>query len=495
MTDPRLRLVDGTDLAGQGPAVLDALDRVRVIIWPGPSAAANAVLVALAVRLFAHVELAAEAELDFPWGPALLSELMARLAWLRPVPATSPVTDRVVSVGRAGVRADLGVGGGAWTVRLAREAQPLDDEPGPAHGLRVAAALAVAELVKEALSPLGWVSRRLDQSLVWNLIDHQLRPAPMTTTTTTTTKPIAVAIGGVGSVGTSLIAALTDNADGIFSEIPLVDPEVFDARNPFRYPGLIDDPCGQAKVEWARQRLAEAGVTADTYQTDIASWVRERPSPGFDGILIASPDTVKGRQDVTDALARTTITVGVAGMAFHVSRNHLGDGLACPYCQCVPLGPASTQAGVYATQTGLSLERVLQLLQPGAELTCADIAAVRADGRLSGIDGLIGHRIETLVARAYAEIQLPGSSSQDARPVLLAAPHVSLIAGTIAAAEIRKAQLDLPMLDRRVDLDLTGLPQGLVRRPGRDSTGRCLCASPFRQRWMRQLYPETSSRG
>lgn len=70
----------------------------------------------------------------------------------------------------------------------------------------------------------------------------------------------------------------------------------------------------------------------------------------------------------------------------------------------------------------------------------------------------------------------------------LAAPQVSLIAGAIAAAELRKAQLGLPLLDRRIDIDLTGLPQGMLRRPACDSSGRCLCASPFRQRWMRELY-------
>jgi hypothetical protein len=39
-----------------------------------------------------------------------------------------------------------------------------------------------------------------------------------------------------------------------------------------------------------------------------------------------------------------------------------------------------------------------------------------------------------------------------------------------------------------MDLDLTGLPQGLVRRPPADATGRCVCASPFRRRWMKRMY-------
>jgi hypothetical protein len=488
MADPRLRLVDGTGLASEGSVVLEALDRVRVIIKPGPSAAANAVLACLACRLFAHVDLDADVSLDLPDMPASLAQLLTLLSWLRPVPAATPTADRVVAVGPAHAAVDLGIGGGTWTVRLGHEAQPLDDEPGPGLGLRVAAALAIAELVKEALGPLGWVTCRLGSSLVWNLLDYQLRPAPVPTPATPSHPAIVAA--GVGSVGTSMIDALADGGTWALGTVSPVDPEVLDTRNPFRYPALIDDARGQAKVEWAKQRLAAAGVTADACHTDIARWAQAQPEPGFDGILVASPDTINGRRDVTDVLAHTTITVGVAGMAFHIARHHLGDGLACPYCQCVPLGPSSTQADIYAAQTGLPVERVLQLLQPRAVLTDSDITQVRASGHLQASSGdeLLGHRIDDLIARAYAEAQIPGSSAGE-QPVLLAAPHVSLVAGSIAAAEVRKAQLGLPMLDRRLDLDLTGLPQGIVRRPGPDPTGRCLCASPFRRRWMRSLYP------
>ena len=486
--DPRLRLVAGTDLAGQGTAVLEALDRVRVIVRAHGPAPATSVLISLAARLFSHIELDGDAELHLPGAPPTLSALLDRLKWLRPSPVTTATVDRVLAVGPTTGHVDLGVGGGAWTVRVGRSAQALD-ESGSTHGLRVAAGLAIGELVKEALAPLGWVAHPVGGEFVWNLFDYQLSTAPPDLPSRAVTRP-TIAVAGVGSVGTSMVAALTEELDAPLGLVSLIDPEFFDARNPYRYPALIDDVTGMAKAQWARHRLARAGIDTDIpHQCDVGAWVQSRSTPGFDGLLVGSPDTMAGRSQITDALARETITIGVAGMQFHIARHHLGDGLACPYCQCVSLGPASTQADVYAAQTGLPIERILQLLQPGGKLSDDDVALVRAAAKLGSTPGddLVGHRLDDLIARVYAEISIAGPTTAD-RPVLLAAPQVSLIAGTLAAVEVRKAQLGVPRLDRRLDLDLTGLPQGVLRRPAHDTSGRCLCASPFRRRWMRDLY-------
>jgi hypothetical protein len=430
--------------------------------------------------MFAHVEV------DDRAGQS--SSLLRKLAWLRPAPSTLPIVERVLAIGPVHGPVDVGAGGGAWTVRLGKNAQPFD-ESGLTLGLRVACGLAIGELVKEALQPLGWVSFRLGDDLVWNLIDYGLRAAPTDSSAVTPRLPPDIAIAGVGSVGTSLVGALADDGDLGFGHISLIDPEVFDARNPYRYAALTEDVAGIAKVEWAVERLRPGGANIRGHQNEVAEWNRSRAAPGFDGVLIASPDTVDGRSQITDVLARDTITVGVSGLAFHVSHHRLGDGLACPYCQCVPLGPAHTQADVHAAQTGLAVERILQLMEPGAVLSEEDLAQVIAAARLSHSSGgdLVGHRLDDLVTRVYAEIAVPASKTNEPQ-VVLAAPHVSLIAGTLAAAELRKMQFGFQLLDRRIDLDLTGLPQGITRRPVWDTSGRCLCASPFRQRWMQQLY-------
>lgn len=72
--------------------------------------------------------------------------------------------------------------------------------------------------------------------------------------------------------------------------------------------------------------------------------------------------------------------------------------------------------------------------------------------------------------------------------VTVSAPFVSWLAGVVLAAEVDKFARGLPILDRRVELDLSGVPAGVVRRLPPDPTGRCLCQSPVRRRWARALY-------
>lgn len=505
--DRRLRIVDGTTLAGNAVAVLEALDSVRIVVRPVAGSAAAVVAVGLLARLFAHVDIDGDIAVDLPGQPPTLTAVLRRLVWVRPIPSTQPTRDCVVAIGAAQGQVDWGVGGDEWTVRVGRSSQPVDDRSnGATFGAQMAAALVVSELVKTALEPLGWVSNQLTGDLVWNLLDYQHRPASQMDSHPVSSGLVAqpsLAFGGIGSIGTSAVRALSWAGSVGAKTISLVDDESFDDRNPFRYPALDEVHSGMAKVDWAAQQLThlrgsdsragnDADLVIDRHHGDLRSWILSREQPGYRGLMIASPDTVAGRRDVADLLPQEAITVGVAGLALHVSRHHLGDNFACPYCQCVPLGPPSTQAEIHAEQTGLDVVRVLQLQTPGAVLTDHDVAAVRAAGRLpqSGGAGLLGRPLAELVVRAYAELAIPGPATggtSGATP-MLAAPHVSLVGGLLAAAEARKYLLGLPRIDRRVDLDLTGLPSGTTRRPPADSTGRCLCASPFRQRWMQQLY-------
>jgi hypothetical protein len=82
--------------------------------------------------------------------------------------------------------------------------------------------------------------------------------------------------------------------------------------------------------------------------------------------------------------------------------------------------------------------------------------------------------------------------------VAVASPQVSWFAGTLVAAELVKHMLGLPTVDRRVDIDVAGLPAGVVRSPLADPTGTCICHSSVRRRWYRMLYghppePQTAS--
>ena len=67
-------------------------------------------------------------------------------------------------------------------------------------------------------------------------------------------------------------------------------------------------------------------------------------------------------------------------------------------------------------------------------------------------------------------------------------PHVSWMAGALLAAEVVKVAAGLPGLERRVELDMTGVPLGGWRRPARNPSGRCPCSNPDRRRLARTLY-------
>jgi hypothetical protein len=131
---------------------------------------------------------------------------------------------------------------------------------------------------------------------------------------------------------------------------------------------------------------------------------------------------------------------------------------------------------------------VLQLLGGDGLLTSEDAAAVEESGKLPAgqVVGLAGWRLEDLVNRIYAEAAVNGPSGAPA--VAVAFPQVSWFAGVLAAVEIVKQLRGLPQLSGRVDVDLAGLPPGVIRMMPPDASGRCVCHSGIRRQTYRHLY-------
>lgn len=513
MNDPRLRLA-GTAGTAEADQVLRALDSIRPIVTvprglPEPAAGAALSLLAILVRVFPHVLVDGTSRLGpNPWGIRDLAEAPDQFGGVRPLPATRPAADIRVTVGPAGGEGGsvpvLGVGGGDWTARLGWAPQRLDDEALHMRhglGLHAAACLAAGELLKIALMPLGMRAVALPgappsgpgQPLVWNLVDYRLGPGPSPAPPAGRPRPLALALAGAGSVGTSAAAILCFCQD-LSGDADVIDMEEFDpGRNPFRYPALTGIEAGP-KAAWTAALLNQAGWTARPHLCDVAAWAAGRPGPGFPGILVSSVDDLAGRFDVADVLAREIVSAGVSGLAFHVQREILGDGWACPYCEYVPAAPPLTQAQVIAGQTGLPVERVIALQLPGALLTADDIAVCAGAGKISAqaASRLAGRRLADLIAGAYAEAAINPGQAGAARDagggVTVAAPQVSWLTGVIIAAELAKSASGLPTLDRRVDVDMSGLPQGFTRRVRADASGWCACASGTRRRWMLNLY-------
>jgi hypothetical protein len=484
LSDPRVELAaaaSGVD----AERVLTEFDHFRPIIHVrrSPSlheANAAAALYACVTRTFASVEMDGDGDLGInPWGARQLSDLPGLLRSIRPSPACRSTEDVTVAIDPWATRADLWVGGGGMTATIGRSpCEITDDHSG--IGLQASAMMAAAELVKSPFASLGLPVNPLNQEFIWNFVDFGPRPAPRLELPALT-QP-AVVLLGAGSVGTSSASLLAMETE-VTGQAQAVDPDSFDpARNPFRYPAITSETDGP-KAVWVMDLLRSAGWTTpvEPFIGRVGDWVTRQPAPVIRDLIVSSVDQRGGRLEVADALGDTTLSLGVGGLSFHLQREHLGDGFACPFCDFVSLAPTASQAAVHAEVTGLPIARVLALSAQDV-LTESDVEIAVTSGRIHAdrAPTLIGKRLEDLIRAAYAQATF-GTPGHEVR---VSAPHVSWFAGLLGAAEIVKAAFGIPLIDRRIDIDTLGLPPQCNRRGEEESTGRCVCHSPWRRRAM-----------
>jgi hypothetical protein len=466
---------DSTD--AQAEQVLSALDSKRVIVHLGaqldPVAAnAAAALVSMIGRIHAHVEVAGDAACGLnPWAVETVGEVLDRISGHRPEPVSAPLADVVLSFGAG--PGDVCIGGDDWTTRVGEPTPAEADRFG--FGLHAAAAYGAAEVLKIMLRPLGMMA--VSAEFEWSLLTYTFgRFDPPTRSQPADPLLLAAA----GSVNSSAAAVLMPTRP---RPVHVVDPDSFDSsRNPYRYPAATTVTTGK-KAKWVGAMLAEAGWDVADHAIDIGTWVQRQPTAGFDGTVLSSVDSVPARGDVTDILARATLSAGVDGLSFHVQREHCFDEWSCPNCDFVDEGAPITQVQLLADMTGLDPARVAILLE-GDALDEHDLGVISAAGKVAADQAIVGRRLADLLARVYAEATVPVAGTA----LRVSAPFVSWMAGTILAAEACKPSIGAPQLDRRVDLDMSGIPTGAVGRRPRDQTGRCLCASPWRRRAAAALY-------
>jgi hypothetical protein len=500
--DQRVKLSQELTPAAAAPA-LEALDRTRLVIRADPRAAdpANALgaaaLLVLAARTHAHVELDDDLGLPRnPWGADSLQQLHGTLSGLRPEPATSPSATLVVDVGGhpagSAVRAGLRIGGDAWTAQTTQGGDIWRTPPAQSdapYGMLIAAGFAAGHLFREALRPLGLPAHPAGAEMTWNILTHRRMPAPAWSSNARAARRWPqVAWLGCGSVNSSAIAALAcGHLEGLTTWT--IDQDHLDpGHNPFRYPACTGAESGE-KSEWASTMLARSGADSTGYSGPVRDWVRTRPAAGFHGIAVCAVDTIDGRYEAADLLAQTTLSAAVSGMALHIQREHLGDEYRCPYCDFVDQRTPLSQAAADAALTGLAEQRIIELLNDPLGLTQADVDQLVALGKFpaDAAPALLGRRVADLRARVYADGLVP-APSPEAPPTPVSAPFVSWITGVLCAAEIAKASQGLPLVNRRVELDLHGLPDDFTHKWARDRSGRCACASIVRRRWMQKLY-------
>jgi len=474
---------------GETERVLGHLDRFRPLIVVGDAAGPAARLAAMSLysmtaRLCPHAQLLGAGDVTTnPWGVSHLEDLPERLRGALPEPTRTPEEDIRLGIAVAG-DADLYLGGDDWTAIIGRGPVRAGAGSFPI-GWQGAAVLAASEVAKRAWAGLGLVIKPLETEFVWNYLDHRCQWAG---DFARATQPISVALLGGGSAGSSTAGILV-MVHGLGGRAVVVDDDDFDPyRNPYRYPAATSDVSGP-KAEWLAGLLRAAGWDANAERKRVGAWVPTLAEPGWHGIAVSSVDDIDGRFEVADLLAHTTVSLGVKGLRLHVQREHLGDGHACPFCDFVEVRAPISDSQAESEFTGIPAERLETIRLTNARLTPEDLSCAVRAGRIKPVDAeqLVGRRLEDLIKRVYADALVPGVTGNQATPV--SAPHVSWAAGLLAAAEVAKAAMGFPLVDRRVDLDLSGLPQGLVLQRAADISGRCACASPVRREWMRRIYP------
>jgi len=517
-SDPRLRLLGAATPGGQSAladAVLARLDETEVVVVVSPDAdpaarVAVAAFVAMIARLVPRVSVESDSDLPANWWRATSwSDLLGRLSAVRPTSTVEAARQFTIGFGVAESGHDLYVGGGDWNVLVGTAPVLLEQGNLHALGVHAAACLAVSQVLIKVLGNLGFPGvglsdfEGMSSRIETNLIDHSLRTLerpPSQLSSDAPERPLGFL--GVGSVGTSALALLATVCSPLLNpglastrtvQITAVDKDAFDPeRNPYRYPALTGGESDH-KATAIVARLHELGLPAEAVVADVASWNSTTREPGWPGVVISSVDTISGRLDVADVLAEHTLSAGVSGTELHVQWERFADGFACPFCDYVRAEPPLTQAGVYSQLTGIAVARVLTLLQEGSVLGSSDVDSAIAAGRVDAHrrDALIGAPLSDLVRQAYAEAEFrPSSNGDGIAPdvVAVASPQVSWFAGTLIVAELIKDMSGLPRVARRVDLDVGGLPAGVVRLVPADSTGSCVCHSGVRRRWYRAMY-------
>lgn len=473
--DRRVELLSLTADADEGVVdqLVARLDSTRIRVRADASQASLALsLCNLLARIFPDVRLVSASSdvAVVPFGAGPLDLLGSRvIASVRPCEPRHSRASLTIDVGCAEPGSDLYVASDPWTVRISRSPIEIVQSTRSGPAMVAASALAAAEVFRAVLPEIGGVHLGPDP-FCWNLLDYRLTEAP----TQLDEARVEATCFGVGSVGSSLVYSLLI-ADAC-GEIELVDPDRITERNWLRYPLLLEQT-QQPKASWAANASLGSRLIVEGHSMTAADFVNTLEAPPR--LAVSSVDTVEGRRQIVDALAETTLNAGVQGLQLHVSRNRLGDGFACAYCSYVDVGSPVDETEMYVRLTGLSHERVRQLLA-GATISRGDLHVMTSRGKLpatEGQDELVGVRLQdTLKNRLYAQALVSGGGSDFA----VSAPFVSALAGSILAAELLKGDARHYYLRRRVDIDCTGYPTGFVTSPRANASGRCLCSDPIR---------------
>jgi molybdopterin/thiamine biosynthesis adenylyltransferase len=184
-----------------------------------------------------------------------------------------------------------------------------------------------------------------------------------------------VVICGVGAVTHALLWILERWPGRVEGRLTLVDRDAYDTSNGQRYIGMVTNT-GAKVADWARRLMAaHPALDVEPIKLDLNTYFASRPMAK---LAIAGLDSEESRRHLALKLVPTIVNLWTSGESAGASLHHL-DGLGhCLHCAYPEKGEHASEITRFANLTGLSLERVSELLDTVAPLTVADANTIRA---------------------------------------------------------------------------------------------------------------------
>lgn len=508
MSDPRfsfLNNVTGSDAGTLSEFTSRTTIRITVSSEANASFAGQVLIYQLATlttRLFDDIELIGDDAIPCDNRMVLLTgsflpALRALLPTLRPITKTSSVATNLVDVvvGRTAKTAGaIYLGSSDWSAFYStNEPQCVNDASNPIGAL-AAGTLGASEVFKYvfkgklqgAVNSSGYILSMLDYNTA--VASEPQLPEKI---------DVDATLFGCGSIGCGLLLGvlLTPQLHGKFVT---VDNGRFDTKNPYKY-ALLDWTTAQQasfKAVWSQQQVLKhtkdrltARAFVGTAETYVASLSHDYKLP----LAISAVDTIEARFEIQDTLPRHVVNAGIEGTLAMVSVHGFG-GEACLACLGMQTDLESWNAKPIADATGLSPERVHELIRRNEELTHEDLELIKTRSAIANqlsnsIDTFLGQPLLSLMNRvAYSEAAVNVGVATPIQAKVTTA-FVSAFAGVLLLSEVIKQsvpELQSYAASNSYQQQLLGIPAGGTFKHQREAQGWCLCHSSYRQ----SLYAE-----
>ena len=381
-------------------------------------------------------------------------------------------TDVVLSIGdRASVYADreVIVSGSEWCAALDCE---LEDAGDGMMGSLYAATMGAAQVLLHTLESAGAPYRPMAPH-VFSILD--LMPFGRDSKMPGRLCLPETHLVGVGAVGSAAVYTLAHLED-VGGNLHLIDNEAVDHSNLNRYVLMRRGDIDQQKVDIAAASLKASEIQTLAYCGPFARYMEEHGSTT--NLLLTPVDSEEGRRNLARMLPKRVINAATGGTTVTISAHGFADGKACLHCLYMQEPNEATPEEIIASDMGLSLEKVRELILMNEALDMSLIAQIESyrgiePGRWTRYQGLPVHSFYQRAVCGDAPIQLPNAN------VVAPLSFISAAAGILLASELVKGShpdLESWVLDNYLRIDTLHLPNPAFRqRRLQHSSGRCIC--------------------